>query len=78
MLGLTWVNVDSPDFPFNILSSFVYKRMRRRIKWHANIYSGEELKDVSVRFSSSARRVMCSTTIMQCSQIKDAEHIKIG
>lgn len=48
-LGLTWVSVDSPVLPRNILvtNSIVYVRMHGRTAWYSYKYTLEELKNVA-------------------------------
>jgi len=48
-LGITWVSVDSPDFPCDVLntSGLVYERMHGRTEWYAHLYSDEELEEVA-------------------------------
>jgi uncharacterized protein YecE (DUF72 family) len=48
-LGITWVSVDSPDFPLNVYNTngLVYERMHGRIAWYAHHYSDEELREVA-------------------------------
>ena len=50
-LGLTWVSVDSPDFPRDIFctNSNVYVRMHGRTSWYSYKYSDEELREVAER-----------------------------
>jgi uncharacterized protein YecE (DUF72 family) len=50
-LGMTWVSVDSPDFPCDVFntSGMVYVRMHGRTEWYAHLYSAEELKEVADR-----------------------------
>jgi uncharacterized protein YecE (DUF72 family) len=50
-LGITWVSVDSPDFPRDVFntSGVVYVRMHGRTAWYAHLYSDEELKEVAER-----------------------------
>jgi len=50
-LGMTWVTVDSPDFPRDVFntSGVVYVRMHGRTAWYAHLYSVEELKEVAER-----------------------------
>ena len=50
-LGMTWVSVDSPDFPRDVFntSGVVYVRMHGRTEWYAHLYSVEELKEVAER-----------------------------
>jgi len=47
-LGITWVSVDSPDFPLEVFSSngIVYERMHGRTFWYSHYYTDEELKEV--------------------------------
>jgi uncharacterized protein YecE (DUF72 family) len=50
-LSITWVSVDSPDFPRDVFntSDVVYVRMHGRTAWYAHLYSDEELKEVAER-----------------------------
>ena len=47
-LEITWVSVDSPDFPLEVYSSngIVYERMHGRSAWYSHYYTDEELKEV--------------------------------
>lgn len=47
-LGITWVSVDSPDFPLEVYCSngIVYQRMHGRTFWYSHYYTDEELKEV--------------------------------
>jgi uncharacterized protein YecE (DUF72 family) len=47
-LGMTWVSVDSPDFPLDVFntSGVVYVRMHGRTDWYSHCYTDEELRDV--------------------------------
>ncbi|MEM0361391.1 MAG: DUF72 domain-containing protein [Sulfolobales archaeon] len=47
-LGITWVSVDSPDFPRDIINTngTVYIRMHGRNSWYSHYYTDEELKEV--------------------------------
>jgi uncharacterized protein YecE (DUF72 family) len=48
-LGITWVSVDSPDFPLHVYNTngLVYERMHGRTAWYLHRYSDEELEDVA-------------------------------
>ena len=50
-LGITWVSVDSPDFPLEIFNTngMVYVRMHGRTAWYDYVYTDEELNDVLQR-----------------------------
>jgi len=50
-LGITWVSIDSPDFPLTVYntSGFVYERMHGRSSWYSHLYSDGELSDVRDR-----------------------------
>ncbi|MBU5557767.1 MAG: DUF72 domain-containing protein [Candidatus Aenigmatarchaeota archaeon] len=50
-LGMTWVSIDSPDFPRDIYrtSNSVYVRMHGRTGWYFHNYSAAELQDVAKR-----------------------------
>ena len=47
-LGITWVSVDSPDFPLDIYntSGLVYERMHGRTGWYSHYYTDDELREV--------------------------------
>ncbi len=47
-LGITWVSVDSPDFPLEVYNTdgLVYQRMHGRTAWYAHNYSDRELEEV--------------------------------
>jgi uncharacterized protein YecE (DUF72 family) len=48
-LGITWVSVDSPDFPLEVYNTngLVYERMHGRTAWYSHHYSNEELEEVA-------------------------------
>jgi uncharacterized protein YecE (DUF72 family) len=50
-LGVTWVSVDCPDFPLDVVntSGVVYERMHGRYGWYTHYYSDEELREVATR-----------------------------
>jgi len=50
-LNITWVSVDSPDFPLNIYNTngIVYERMHGRTAWYSHYYTDQELKEVAER-----------------------------
>ena len=50
-LGITWVSVDSPDFPLDIYntSGLIYERLHGRYAWYSHDYTDEELKDMARR-----------------------------
>ncbi len=47
-LGLTWVSMDSPDFPRDIICTnrIIYLRMHGRSEWYSHYYTDEELKEI--------------------------------
>lgn len=47
-VGITWVSVDSPEHPREILSSnrIVYVRMHGRQFWYSHYYEDEELEEI--------------------------------
>jgi len=51
--GITWVSVDSPDFPREIFNTNgkVYVRMHGRTSWYNHVYTDEELSDVLLRIN---------------------------
>jgi uncharacterized protein YecE (DUF72 family) len=57
-LGITWVSVDCPDFPLDIIntSGIVYERMHGRYGWYTHYYSDDELRDVAVRIRETKAR----------------------
>jgi uncharacterized protein YecE (DUF72 family) len=48
-LEITWVSVDSPDFPLDVFNTngLVYERMHGRTEWYTHLYSDEELEEVA-------------------------------
>jgi uncharacterized protein YecE (DUF72 family) len=50
-LNITWVSVDSPDFPLDIYNTngIVYERMHGRTAWYSHYYTDQELEDVANR-----------------------------
>jgi uncharacterized protein YecE (DUF72 family) len=54
-LGITWVSVDSPDFPLDVFSTngLVYVRMHGRTEWYSHYYSDEELREVAEKILRS-------------------------
>ncbi len=50
-LGLTWVSMDSPDFPKDIINtnSIVYLRIHGRAGWYSHYYYDEELIEIAER-----------------------------
>jgi len=53
-LRITWVSVDSPDFPCDVFntSGLVYERMHGRTEWYAHMYNGAELMEVAGKILS--------------------------
>jgi uncharacterized protein YecE (DUF72 family) len=47
-LGLTWVSIDSPDFPLEVYdtSGLVYERIHGRGSWYSHNYSDAELEGI--------------------------------
>lgn len=47
-LDLTWVSIDSPDFPIHIFNTngIVYERMHGRTDWYSHYYTDQELIEV--------------------------------
>lgn len=48
-LGLTWVSMDSPDFPKEVITTngIVYLRMHGRTDWYSHYYYDDELMEVA-------------------------------
>lgn len=48
-LGITFVSVDSPEFPLDVFNTngIVYERMHGRTAWYSHDYSDKELKEVA-------------------------------
>jgi uncharacterized protein YecE (DUF72 family) len=48
-LGITWVSVDSPDFPLDAYNTndLVYQRMHGRTAWYSHHYNDRELEEVA-------------------------------
>jgi len=53
-LNVTWVSVDSPDFPLDVFNTngIVYERMHGRTAWYSHYYTDQELEDVAERIKS--------------------------
>jgi uncharacterized protein YecE (DUF72 family) len=47
-LEITWVSVDSPDFPLDVYctNGIVYERMHGRYEWYSHYYTNDELLEV--------------------------------
>lgn len=58
--GVTWVSVDSPDFPLEVYntSGLVYERMHGRTAWYAHYYSDEELREVAEKIKAAKPRAV--------------------
>ncbi len=54
-LGITWVSVDSPDFPLDVFNTngIVYERMHGRTAWYSHYYTEQELKNVAKRIQKA-------------------------
>jgi uncharacterized protein YecE (DUF72 family) len=48
-LNITWVSVDSPDFPLEIYNTdgIVYLKMHGRTAWYSRYYTDKELREVA-------------------------------
>ncbi|MEM3382618.1 MAG: DUF72 domain-containing protein [Nitrososphaerales archaeon] len=48
-LNITWVSIDSPDYPLNVYNTngIVYERMHGRTMWYSHHYTDKELKEVA-------------------------------
>ena len=53
-LGITWVSVDSPDFPLDAYNTndLVYQRMHGRTAWYSHHYSDRELQEVAEKITN--------------------------
>lgn len=54
-LGITWVSVDSPDFPLDVhnTSGLVYERMHGRTAWYSHYYTDDELEEVASKIKAA-------------------------
>ncbi|MEM4713390.1 MAG: DUF72 domain-containing protein [Candidatus Bathyarchaeia archaeon] len=54
-LGITWVSVDSPDYPLDVYNTngIVYERMHGRTAWYSHYYTDEELREVAEKILST-------------------------
>jgi uncharacterized protein YecE (DUF72 family) len=54
-LGITWVSVDSPDFPLDVYNTdgLVYQRMHGRTAWYSHHYSDRELEEVAEKITNA-------------------------
>jgi uncharacterized protein YecE (DUF72 family) len=50
-LGITWVSIDSPDFPRDVFntSGIVYERIHGRGSWYSHNYKDSELSEIGRR-----------------------------
>jgi uncharacterized protein YecE (DUF72 family) len=50
-LGITWVSIDSPDFPLDVFntSGIVYERIHGRSSWYSHNYKDRELIEIRQR-----------------------------
>jgi uncharacterized protein YecE (DUF72 family) len=50
-LGITWVSIDSPDFPRDVFntSGIVYERIHGRGSWYSHNYKDTELSEIRQR-----------------------------
>lgn len=50
-LGVTWVSIDSPDFPLDVFdtSGVVYERIHGRSSWYSHNYTENELNEIKRR-----------------------------
>jgi uncharacterized protein YecE (DUF72 family) len=54
-LGITWLSVDSPDFPLTVQNTngLVYERMHGRTAWYSHHYSDAELGEVAEKIAEA-------------------------
>jgi uncharacterized protein YecE (DUF72 family) len=47
-LGITWVSIDSPDFPLDVFntSGLLYERIHGRRSWYSHNYKDQELEEI--------------------------------
>jgi uncharacterized protein YecE (DUF72 family) len=55
-LGITWVSIDSPDFPLDVFntSGIVYERIHGRSSWYSHNYSDKELSEIRLKILEAA------------------------
>jgi len=72
-LGITWVSIDSTDFPLDIFNTrgLTYVRMHGRTGWYSHLYSEQELEEVVAKvLRAKPRKVYVFSTITtRCSRI---------
>lgn len=53
-IGITWVSVDAPELPKEIVSihGIIYLRMHGRTAWYSHYYTDKELKEICKRIVS--------------------------
>ena len=59
-LKITWVSVDSPDFPLEVYctNGIVYERMHGRTAWYSHYYTDKELEEVKEKIlRTNSRKV---------------------
>ena len=57
-IGLTWVSVDCPDLPNNIVktSPFIYERIHGRTSWYSYKYNKKELTEIAEKIRKEGAR----------------------
>lgn len=60
-LGITWVSVDCPDLPLDVINTngIVYERMHGRHGWYTHYYADEELKEVADKILEAKPEKAC-------------------
>jgi len=55
-LGVTWVSIDSPDFPLDVFntSGIVYERIHGRSSWYSHNYSDKELNEIKHKIMATS------------------------
>lgn len=74
-LGITWVSVDSPDFPLDIYntSGLIYLRLHGRYAWYSHNYTDEELKDIAKRIKEKKPKAIYSFFNNDTNMLKNAQ-----
>lgn len=74
-LGITWVSVDSPDFPLDIYntSGLIYERLHGRYAWYSHDYIDKELKDIARRIKEKKPQAVYAFFNNNTNMLKNAQ-----
>lgn len=76
--GITWVSLDSPDFPREIIKTTdtVYLRIHGRSGWYSHDYSDKELKEMAKKIISVKPKLVYIFFNNDQAMLKNAQRMK--